>query len=87
MTADITGKIKIKPNSKHLDYLNDMNWVNQLPDGTWGEIDGFPLANYGDYYEITTDGKFALYNFRSSVITWSISLLALTISILSYAKK
>jgi len=85
--ANLFKKVKINENYKHLDLLLNEGLVDQLPDGTWGEISGFPAMNYGEYYSITIDGKKALFTFQSSLVTRLLSMIALIISILSYLKK
>lgn len=82
--ANFRGKVKIKSNYKHLEFLTDKNWIDNLPDGTWGEVCGYSLPNYGDYYSITTDGKSELFTFRTVVVTRIFSFIALMISILSF---
>lgn len=82
--ANIRGKVKIKSKYRHLDFLIEKNWIDQLPDGTYSDVGGWRLPNYGDYYAITTEGKSELFNFRSVVITRLISLAALIISFLAF---
>ena len=85
--ANIFKKVKISENYKHLDLMQDEGFIEQLPDGTRGEVAGFPAMNYSDYYSITIKGKKALFTFQSTVITRIISVIALIISLLSYFKK
>lgn len=65
----------------------DHNYLEQLLDGGFIEINGFPLPTASDYYSITTAGKDAIYQYRANVITRVIAITALIISIFSYFKK
>ncbi|KAF1295156.1 hypothetical protein BAU15_05230 [Enterococcus sp. JM4C] len=85
--ANLFKKVKIKEKYKHLDFLIENDLIEQLPDGTWGEVAGFPAMNYGDYYKITVCGKKELFSFQSSIVTRVISIVALVISVLSYLRK
>lgn len=81
--ANLKGKVKIKDNYRHLEFLEEKNWVDRLPDGTYSS-GHWGLPNYGDYFAITTEGKSELFNFRSIVITRIISIAALIISFLAF---
>lgn len=87
LIANIFKKVKISEKYKHLDLLLSEGLVEQLTDGTWGEVAGFPAMNYGNHYVITIEGKKTLFTFQSSLITRILSVIAIIISVLSYLKK
>lgn len=80
------GKVKIKPDYKHIKYVDDNNYFDRIPDEEYFEINGFPLPSFSDYYSITTEGKAAFFNKSDSWHTRIISYIAIIISIISLIK-
>lgn len=82
--ATVFGKVKIQPKYKHLEYMNDNNFVSPIND-SWVEIAGYPLPTHSNWYTITSDGKAALWKKGDLLLTRIIAIAALIISVFALA--
>ncbi|MDA2423653.1 hypothetical protein PDN55_26990 [Bacillus cereus] len=80
--ANFFGKVKIKPTYKHLDYMNDNNFVTPITDG-YAEVFGFSVPTSSVWYTITSDGKKAMWEKETHLKTRIISIFALFISLVA----
>lgn len=76
-------KVKISPNYRHMQYVIDKEYFEQIPNGDYYEVNGFPFPGYSDYYSITTKGKSDLFDKSTLWHTRMISYIALLISFIA----